>query len=80
MHTQKAVSAADILSKRTICPPITIAMSAPTGDGGAAAILCSQRFMEEHNLQVRTYVRQLHCVRPSIVYWVEYPRALYTVY
>ena len=50
---QKAASAADILSKRTICPPITIAMSAPTGDGGAAAVLCSQRFMEQNNLQVR---------------------------
>lgn len=53
MHMQKVATAADILSKRTICGPITIGMAAPTGDGGAAAILCSEQFMKKHNLQVQ---------------------------
>lgn len=50
---QKPATVQEILSKRTICEPLTIAMSAPTGDGGAAAIVCSEQFMKEHNLQVR---------------------------
>ena len=29
-------------------------MSAPTGDGGAAAVLCSEEFVKKHNLQVGT--------------------------
>lgn len=41
-----------MLSKRVICEPLTIAMSAPTGDGGAAVILCSEEFLLKHNLQV----------------------------
>lgn len=28
-------------------------MSAPTADGGAAAIVCSEEFVNRHNLQVK---------------------------
>ena len=49
---QKSTTVQEVLSKRVICDPLTIAMSAPTGDGGAAAILCSEQFMREQNLQV----------------------------
>ena len=28
-------------------------MSAPTGDGGAAAVLCSEEFVRKHHLEVR---------------------------
>jgi len=31
-------------------------MSAPTADGGAAAVVCSEEFVKRHNLQVHTYV------------------------
>lgn len=48
---QKATSPEEVLSKRLLCEPITMAMSAPTGDGGAAAVLCSEEFLEKHNLQ-----------------------------
>ena len=41
-----------MLSKRIICEPLTIAMSAPTGDGGAAVVLCSEEFLLKHHLQV----------------------------
>jgi len=41
------------MSKRVICDPITIAMSAPTGDGGAAAVVCNERFLRENHLEVR---------------------------
>lgn len=46
------VSPEEVLSKRVICEPLTIAMSAPTGDGGAAVVLCSEEFLLKHNLQV----------------------------
>ena len=55
LHSQqKVVSPEEILSKRVICEPLTIAMSAPTGDGGAAVVLCSEEFLLQHNLQVLT--------------------------
>ena len=38
--------------KRMLCDPITLGMSAPTGDGGAAAVVCSEEFMCRHDLQV----------------------------
>ena len=28
-------------------------MSAPTADGGAAAVVCSEEFVNKHNLQVK---------------------------
>ena len=49
---QKAISPEEVLSKRVICEPLTIAMSAPTGDGGAAVVLCSEDFVLRHHLEV----------------------------
>ena len=46
------MSPEEVLSKRLICDPLTIAMSAPTGDGGAAAVVCSEEFIRRHSLQV----------------------------
>ena len=51
-YQQKIISPEEILSKRVICEPLTIAMSAPTGDGGAAVVLCSEEYLLKHNLQV----------------------------
>jgi len=44
-----------IKSKRELCHPITFPMSAPTADGGAAAVVCSEEFLKRHNLQVHMY-------------------------
>ena len=60
---QKAISPEEILSKRVICEPLTIAMSAPTGDGGAAVVLCSEEFLLQHNLQVLLIIYD----HPSII-------------
>ena len=49
---QKAMTPEEVLSKQVICDPITIAMSAPTGDGGAAAVVCSEEFVRRHKLEV----------------------------
>lgn len=46
-----------------ICEPITIAMSAPTGDGGAAAVLCSEEFVTRNNLQVINSVVHVYCMQ-----------------
>ena len=60
LHSQqKVVSPEEILSKRVICEPLTIAMSAPTGDGGAAVVLCSEEFLLQHNLQVHVIAHSL---------------------
>ena len=50
----KELSREDIKTKLMLCDPITFWMSAPTADGGAAAIVCSEEFMRKHNLQVQT--------------------------
>ena len=41
-----------ISESKTICKPITLAMSAPTADGSAAAVVCSRVFMESRGMQV----------------------------
>lgn len=41
----------DEVTKRTLLHPITLAMSAMTGDGGAAAIVCSEKFVHLRGLQ-----------------------------
>lgn len=41
-----------ISESKTICKPITLAMSAPTADGSAAAVVCSRAFMESRGMQV----------------------------
>ena len=52
---QKPLTVEQVLARRVVCDPITVAMAAPTGDGGAAAILCNEEFVKKHNLEVRTY-------------------------
>ena len=49
---QSPVTLDFIKTKRELCYPITFPMSAPTADGGAAAIVCSEEFVSKHNLQV----------------------------
>lgn len=41
-----------ITHSKMICKPITFAMSAPTADGSASAIVCSREFMESNGMQV----------------------------
>lgn len=48
---QREMSKEDIKSKLMLCYPITFWMSAPTADGGAAAVVCSEEFMIRNNLQ-----------------------------
>ena len=50
---QKKFDLDSIMHSPKICDSITLAMSAPTADGSAAAILCSEEFMVANNLQVR---------------------------
>ena len=50
----KELTREDIKTKLMLCDPITFWMSAPTADGGAAAVVCSEEFMRKHNLQVLT--------------------------
>jgi acetyl-CoA acetyltransferase len=38
----------EVLADREVAFPLTRAMCAPVGDGSAAAILCSERFLREH--------------------------------
>jgi acetyl-CoA acetyltransferase len=42
-----------VLEDRLIAPPLTRAMCAPVGDGAAAAILCSERFLLQQSAKVR---------------------------
>lgn len=48
---KQALKPQEILSKRMMCEPITVAMAAPTGDGAAAAVVCSEEFMKKHHLE-----------------------------
>lgn len=43
---QKEMSVEEILSARQVSWPLTVPMCAPVGDGAAAAILCSERFLK----------------------------------
>nr|XP_047132720.1 sterol carrier protein 2 isoform X2 [Hydra vulgaris] len=47
---QKVFSMQSIMSQ-VICEPITLAMCALTADGGAAAVICSEDFMDKYNLK-----------------------------
>ncbi|KAL5459801.1 hypothetical protein EMCRGX_G033177 [Ephydatia muelleri] len=49
--SQKPLTVEQVLARRVVCDPITVAMAAPTGDGGAAAILCNEEFVKKHNLE-----------------------------
>lgn len=41
------------IRERELCYPIFSGMAAPTADGGAAALVCSRKFLEENDLQGR---------------------------
>jgi len=43
-----------------ICKPIAFAMSAPTADGSAAAVVCSKEFMESNQMQVCCFTSTAH--------------------
>ncbi|KAK7492937.1 hypothetical protein BaRGS_00015884 [Batillaria attramentaria] len=48
---QKAPDLKTITNRAMLCYPITFNMSAATADGSAAAIVCSEKFVQEHGLQ-----------------------------
>ncbi|MCU1480504.1 MAG: thiolase [Subtercola sp.] len=47
------VSVADALADRLVSEPLTRSMCAPIGDGSAAAVLCSQQYLDEQPPEVR---------------------------
>ena len=49
---RKEIPLKGITHSKMICKPITFAMSAPTADGSAAAVVCSREFMESNKMQV----------------------------
>ena len=49
---RKEIPFKGITHSKMICKPITFAMSAPTADGSAAAVVCSKGFMESNQMQV----------------------------
>ena len=61
-----------IKTKRELCYPITFPMSAPTADGGAAAIVCSEEFVNKHNLQVKHVLLTHMCVHIIYIYIYTY--------
>ncbi|XP_068729903.1 sterol carrier protein 2-like isoform X1 [Montipora capricornis] len=50
---RKEIPLKRICESRMICEPIAFAMSAPTADGSAAAVVCSRHFMESKGMQVK---------------------------
>lgn len=42
-----SLTAKEVLSDRMVVPPLTRAMCAPRGDGAAAVLLCSQRYLDD---------------------------------
>ena len=51
-RNQKVYSMEQITDKRMMLyDPLTLPMACPTGDGGAAAVVCSREFMQRHRLQ-----------------------------
>lgn len=49
---RKEIPFKGITHSKMICKPITFAMSAPTADGSAAAVVCSKEFMKSYQMQV----------------------------
>jgi acetyl-CoA acyltransferase len=47
----------EVLADREVAYPLTRAMCAPVGDGAAAAILCSERFLREHSASRAVAIR-----------------------
>ena len=48
---QKAPDVNSIATKAMLCHPITMGMTGATADGSAAAIVCSETFVQRHGLQ-----------------------------
>jgi acetyl-CoA acetyltransferase len=48
---QKAMSVEEVISDKPVAYPLTRAMCAPLGDGAAAAIICSERFLKKSGLK-----------------------------
>jgi len=48
---RKEVPLDKIINGPTVCEPFTMPMCAPTADGSAAAVVCSEDFMVSHGLQ-----------------------------
>ena len=44
-----------------VCEPLTMPMCAPTADGSAAAIVCSEEFMISRGLQVNGDTKSFKC-------------------
>ena len=44
---QQAMSVEEVLADKTVAYPLTRAMCSPLGDGAAAAIVCSERYLEK---------------------------------
>ncbi|XP_057316141.1 sterol carrier protein 2-like isoform X1 [Hydractinia symbiolongicarpus] len=64
---QKVIPMADIM-KKEICSPITLFMCSMTADGGAAAVVCNEKFLLEHSLQnkaVEILAQQMKTDLPS---------------
>ena len=47
----------EVLADREVAYPLTRAMCAPVGDGAAAVILCSERFLESHSASRAVAIR-----------------------
>ncbi len=45
---QKEVTLEQVLSSRMICDPITLFQCSPTTDGAGAALICSEKFVNQH--------------------------------
>lgn len=45
---QKDMTVEEVLAARVVSYPLTLPMCAPVGDGSAAAIVCSKRFLKKH--------------------------------
>jgi len=51
------MTAEEVMADREVAWPLTRAMCAPIGDGSAAAIICSKKFMKEHGKKRAVAIR-----------------------
>jgi acetyl-CoA acyltransferase len=51
------VTREEVLSSREIVPPLRLLMCSPIGDGAAAAVVCSRRFIERRRSEKPVWVR-----------------------
>ncbi len=45
---QKDMTVDEVLASRVVAFPLTVPMCAPVGDGAAAAVVCSKKFLQKH--------------------------------